>query len=147
MLIASKDLVVINDLKHQLNTNFEMKDLGAAKRILGMQIQRDRKQGTLFLCQSDYLAKVLERFEMLNAKPVSIPVASHFKVSKDQEPQHEQERDMMKNVSYSNDVGVFNVYHGVYKARYNTWSKPGKQAYDKSRKESLSSSQVAVEVH
>ncbi|CAM8917366.1 unnamed protein product [Rhodiola kirilowii] len=63
-----------------------MKDLGLAKRILGMQIQRIRKQGTLFLCQSDFLGKVLERFDMQNAKPVSIPMASHFKVSKDQEP-------------------------------------------------------------
>ncbi|CAM8959013.1 unnamed protein product [Rhodiola kirilowii] len=122
MLIASKDLMAINDLKHQLNTNFEMKDLGAAKRILGMQIQRHRKAGTLFLCQSDYLGKVLERFDMQNAKSVSIPVASHFKVSKDQEPQDDQERDQMKNVPYSNAVGCLiyamvctrpDIAHGV----------------------------------
>ncbi|CAM8895916.1 unnamed protein product [Rhodiola kirilowii] len=99
-----------------------MKDLGAAKRILGMQIQRDMKQGTLLLCQSDYLGKVLERFQMQNAKPVSILVASHFKVSKDQEPQDEQERDLIKNVPYSNVIGCLlyamvctrpDISHGV----------------------------------
>jgi hypothetical protein len=38
MLIASKSKVEINRLKAQLRTEFEMKDLGKAKKILGMQI-------------------------------------------------------------------------------------------------------------
>ena len=43
MLIASKDKSLINNLKSQLNDEFEMKDLGAAKKMLGMEIHRDRK--------------------------------------------------------------------------------------------------------
>ncbi|CAM8901950.1 unnamed protein product [Rhodiola kirilowii] len=54
MLIVCKDLGAINDLKFHLSTNFEMKDLGSAKRILGMQIKRRRKNNQLFLSQSDY---------------------------------------------------------------------------------------------
>ena len=38
MLIASKSKVEIDRLKAQLRTEFEMKDLGKAKKILGMQI-------------------------------------------------------------------------------------------------------------
>nr|XP_027086614.1 uncharacterized protein LOC113708350 [Coffea arabica] len=47
----------------QLNSEFEMKDLGAAKKILGMDINRDRGVGKLFLTQKNYLEKVLERFD------------------------------------------------------------------------------------
>jgi len=43
MLIASKDKSLINNLKSQLNDEFEMKDLGTAKKMLGMEIHRDRK--------------------------------------------------------------------------------------------------------
>ncbi|XP_070047356.1 uncharacterized protein [Nicotiana tomentosiformis] len=49
MLISAKDLIEIHNLKSQLKSEFEMKDLGAAKKILGMEIKRDRKANRLFL--------------------------------------------------------------------------------------------------
>ena len=45
MLIASKSISEVNSLKKQLGSEFEMKDLGAAKKILGMEIHQDRKLG------------------------------------------------------------------------------------------------------
>ena len=42
MLIAAKSKEEIRAVKAQLNNEFEMKDLGAAKKILGMEIMRDR---------------------------------------------------------------------------------------------------------
>ena len=41
MLIASNDKSLISRLKSQLSNEFEMKDLGAAKKILGMEKNRD----------------------------------------------------------------------------------------------------------
>ena len=41
MLIAAKNLSEIHILKMQLSSEFEMKDLGAAKKILGMEIKRE----------------------------------------------------------------------------------------------------------
>ncbi|XP_035543525.1 ent-kaurenoic acid oxidase-like [Juglans regia] len=43
MLIAAKSISNISLLKTQLINEFEMKDLDAAKKILGMKIHRDRK--------------------------------------------------------------------------------------------------------
>ena len=63
-----------------------MKDLGAAKQILGMRITRDRKNHKLTLSQSEYIEKVLERFKMQDAKEVSTPLASHFKLTKEMCP-------------------------------------------------------------
>ncbi|RXY01895.1 hypothetical protein DD576_30270, partial [Klebsiella pneumoniae] len=68
MLIASANMQDIKDLKEELSKSFSMKDLGAAKRILGMKISRDRTKKTIKLSQADYIKKVLERFAMQNAK-------------------------------------------------------------------------------
>jgi hypothetical protein len=60
-----------------------MKDLGAAKKILGMRITRDKKNCKLTLSQDEYIEKVLERFRMQNEKLVSTPLANHFKLTKE----------------------------------------------------------------
>ena len=64
MLIAAKSKEEIRTVKAQLNNEFEMKDLGAAKKILGMEILRNRVAGRLSLSQKGYIEKVLHRFNM-----------------------------------------------------------------------------------
>ena len=59
-----------------------MKDLGAAKQILGMKICRDRKNRKLMLSQADYIEKVLRHFSMENAKVVNTPLPGHLKLTK-----------------------------------------------------------------
>ena len=61
-----------------------MKDLEVAKKILSMRIIRDKANDTLKLSQSEYVKKVLSRFNMNEAKSVSTPLGSHFKLSKEQ---------------------------------------------------------------
>jgi len=41
MPIASKSISVIDKLKKDLSFEFEMKDLGEVKKVLGMKIKRD----------------------------------------------------------------------------------------------------------
>ena len=83
-----------------------MKDLGEAKKILGMEIARDGQRGTLCLTQKQYLKNVLQRFGMSEkTKPVSTPLAPHFKLSASQCPKTEEEREYMSKVPYSNAVG------------------------------------------
>ena len=49
MLVACKNKAEIERLKTQLSLEFEMKDLGEAKKILGMEVARDRVKGTVHL--------------------------------------------------------------------------------------------------
>ncbi|KAH9771353.1 Integrase catalytic domain-containing protein [Citrus sinensis] len=106
MLIASKSKDEIEKLKTQLNQEFEMKDLGEAKKILGMEICRDRARGKVSLSQKQYLKKVLQQFGMTEqTKPVSTPLASHFKLSTQLSPSTDAEREYMLQVLYSNAVG------------------------------------------
>ncbi|KAH9669834.1 Integrase catalytic domain-containing protein [Citrus sinensis] len=78
MLIACKRREEIERLKTELNTAFEMKDLGTATRILGMQIVRNRSKGTLFLTQAVYAKR---------------------------EPEEDHDLEHMKSVPYSSAVG------------------------------------------
>ena len=64
MLIASKSQEEIEKLKNQLRNEFEMKDLGEAKKILGMEIKRDRHSKKLYLSQKEYLKRVQKQFGM-----------------------------------------------------------------------------------
>ena len=82
-----------------------MKELGNARRILGIEIERDRKNGTLFLSKKSYIQKVLQRFNLFDSRPVLTRIVSHFKLSSSQSPQTEDERKLMQRVPYSSAVG------------------------------------------
>ncbi|KAH9656842.1 Integrase catalytic domain-containing protein [Citrus sinensis] len=59
----------INHLKKLLSREFEMKELREPKRILGMDIIRNKSKKSLFLTQQSYIQKVLVRFGMNDAQP------------------------------------------------------------------------------
>ncbi len=49
MLIVARDHSEVNKLKALLSSEFQMKDLGIARRILRMEIHRDLDSGKLWL--------------------------------------------------------------------------------------------------
>ncbi|GJW67995.1 putative RNA-directed DNA polymerase [Tanacetum coccineum] len=51
-----------------------------AKQVLGMSIIKDRMKGTLRLSQVKYIGKVLEKFNMKDAKARCQPLGDHFKL-------------------------------------------------------------------
>ena len=105
MLVVGSNMQEINVLKRKLANSFAMKDLGAAKQILGMRITRDRKNRKLTLSRNEYIQKVLKIFNMQNAKPVSTPFASHFKLRKEMCPKTQEDMDYMSKVPYASAVG------------------------------------------
>lgn len=105
MLVAGSDIDEIKNLKMQLSKEFDMKDLGPAKKILGMQITRDKQKGVLQLSQAEYINRVLQRFNMGDAKSVSTPLASHFRLSQEQSPQTEEEKELMAKIPYASAIG------------------------------------------
>ncbi|KAG8475264.1 hypothetical protein CXB51_032125 [Gossypium anomalum] len=102
---TAKDKGEIRKVKAQLSEEFEMKDLGPAKKILGLEILRDRKTSKLYLSQKGYIEKLLCRFNMRSAKPVSTPLAAHFRLSSTLSPQSDDEIEYMSHVPYFSAVG------------------------------------------
>ncbi|MCO5562998.1 hypothetical protein L7F22_016634 [Adiantum nelumboides] len=105
MLIArnSKDEIAI--LKDALSKQFAMKDLGDAHHFLGMHIKRDRKRGILELSQEEYIHKVLQCFNMQGGKALSTPMVAYVKLSKNDCPKSDAEKEKIEKVPYSLIVG------------------------------------------
>jgi hypothetical protein len=74
-------MIEVNNLKALFSKEFDMKDLGVAKKILGMEIRREKDARRLWLSKAGYVKKVMERFSMENAKLVSTSLANHFHLS------------------------------------------------------------------
>jgi len=105
MLIASKSRFVIDKLKKDLSSEFEMKDLGEAKKVLVMEIERDWKSGKVSLTQKGYLKKVLQKFNINDdTKFISTPLTSHFKLKAIMSPITIEEREYMTYVLYASAV-------------------------------------------
>ena len=105
MLVVGPNKDRVQELKAQLAREFDMKDLGPANKILGMQIHRDRKNRKIWLSQKNYLRKVLQRFNMQDCKPISTPLPVNFKLSSSMCPSSEAERIEMSRVPYASAVG------------------------------------------
>ncbi|RDX79943.1 hypothetical protein CR513_39572, partial [Mucuna pruriens] len=104
ILLASSDIGLLHETKRFLTKNFEMKDLGEASFVLGIQILRNRSQGILRLSQENYISKVLERFDMKDSKPGDTPIAKRKKFSLKQCPNNDLERNEMQRIPYASIV-------------------------------------------
>lgn len=94
-----------NAIKAVLRTEFDMKEIGFTKRILGMDNVRYRKNHKLFLFQMSYLKKVCTSLTCRFLRLCQHHWETHIKLSNVQSPVTEEEIHDMKGVPYSNGVG------------------------------------------
>jgi hypothetical protein len=95
MLFIGNNKVMIKELKAQLSNIFEMKYLGAAKYIFGMEINRDRCNINLFLSHSNYVDTILKWFNMHDSKPINIPLLVGMKLILDMSPKSDFDHEEM----------------------------------------------------
>ena len=69
-----------------------------------MDIRKDRESRKLWLSQKNYIRKVIEKFNMQDAKPVSTVLSNHFKLSSTLCPKNEKEIEDMSKVPYASVV-------------------------------------------
>ena len=105
ILLIGNDVEILSNIKKWLAEQFQMKDLGEASYVLGIQIIRDRKNRLLALSQASYIDKVLIRFSMQNSKKGQLPSRHGVILSKEQCPKTPQEEEDMRRVPYASAVG------------------------------------------
>ena len=88
-----------------MSQHFEVKDLGDLHYLLGIEVKRDAASHTFTLSQSQYIKEILERYKMLDAKPVKTPMARGAQYSTRQCPQSEKERKEMEGIPYRHAIG------------------------------------------
>jgi hypothetical protein len=91
--------------KGELRSSYEIKDLGTAKFILGMRIDRDPDTGTIRLSQQAYSERILECFHMSDAKPQTTPLPLGITLSIDDMPKTKDELQDMKGIPYCEALG------------------------------------------
>ena len=105
ILLIGNDIELLSDVKKWLVEKFQMKDLGQASYVLGIQIIRDRKNKLLVLSQASYIDKVLARFSMQNSKKDQLPTRHGIILSKEKCPTTPQEEEDIRRVPYASVVG------------------------------------------
>ena len=71
LIITGDDEIEIDQIRSNLSIRFHMKELGELKHFLGLEVERTK--GGIFLCQQKYTQDILEKYGMLDCKPVSTP--------------------------------------------------------------------------
>lgn len=85
--------------------NFDMKDMGEAMFVLGIEIKRDRDRKLLGLSQRNYIDRVLKRFSMETCKAGESPMSKGDKLHAGQCPRNTIERKEMDKRPYARLVG------------------------------------------
>jgi len=82
-LLFSSNISHIRTVKEDLKRRFEMKDLGEAKWILQMKIERtdmDDGMKKLTISQEQYIETILEQHSMVDCKPAKTPMAANLQL-------------------------------------------------------------------
>ena len=90
-ILMSKDKSRVDQVMKEMEIQFQVKK-GTLDCFLGIEIERNREKKEIFLHQQNYIKKVIARFNMETATPVSIPMDPHVRLSKGMDGQ-EQVRD------------------------------------------------------
>lgn len=84
---------------------WEMRDLGQVSYSLGIEVIRNRSKREIMLSQRKFARDVLSRFNMLHSRPVSTPLPSGVKLTKDDCPTTPEAKAEMDVVSYLSAIG------------------------------------------
>ena len=83
-LLAANDIDMLVVTKQLLFSHFDMKVLGKASYVLGIQILHNRSSGIMRLSQQTYIQRILKMFNMQSFSSVNAPVVKGDKFSKGQ---------------------------------------------------------------
>ena len=73
ILLIGNDVGMLSTVKVWLANNFDMKDLGEERYILGIKLLRNQKQEIMGLSQDTYIKKVLSRFLWITLRRACYP--------------------------------------------------------------------------
>nr|GEW09643.1 ulp1 protease family, C-terminal catalytic domain-containing protein [Tanacetum cinerariifolium] len=105
MPIACKSKDGVGSTKSLIKKEFDIKELEKAKKILGMEIVRDRSRKSLRVSQSGYISKILNNFRIDNRKSVKMPLGGNFNMTLKDCPVRDCDVERMSKVPYTNAAG------------------------------------------
>jgi hypothetical protein len=105
LTMAGNTKASIQRFKNELRTTFKIKDLGNLHWLLGIEVKRDRESRTISFSQRAYIERIIERFNLQDANPLSTPLDPHHRLSLAQSPSTARHFEDMRNVPYREAIG------------------------------------------
>lgn len=76
MLILAKDITVIREFKRAIAQRWEIKDLGEVKKILGLEVTRNRSTRSIRIAQVAFTDEIVAEYGLTDARVSSTPSGS-----------------------------------------------------------------------
>jgi hypothetical protein len=106
LLLIGKSTELITGMKKMLSDRFEVTDLGELNYFLGIEVHRDRTKRTITLSQPKYITNILERFNMAECHPSSLPVAPKSYLPRGRDiPVTPETQELLSQIPYREAVG------------------------------------------
>jgi hypothetical protein len=104
MLLVSDSLSALDEIVNQFQTRFSIKDLGAPRHILGIELIRTNKG--IWIGQRSFAIELLRTFLEEDIRPISSPCAGYPEESYDflDEAMHKKYRSLVGCIQYLSQV-------------------------------------------
>ncbi|RLN29889.1 hypothetical protein C2845_PM05G00250 [Panicum miliaceum] len=122
VVVYVDDLIITEDYSEEiqrtrenLSDRFQMKELGELKYFLGLEVERTKKG--LFLGQQKYAKDLLQRYEMLDCKPISTPMDANVRLQEDEQSKKHHLDAVKRILRYAKGTINFGI---IYKKQKTT---------------------------
>ena len=105
MALTSKRAIDAENFKGDIKRYWDITDHGPIGWFLGFQIKRDRKNRTISINQHAYIESLAEKFQLINAKPIKMPIKPGTQYLFDQCPFTPNQVAKMKGIRYNEAIG------------------------------------------
>jgi hypothetical protein len=100
ILLFTSDQDALKKVKENLMASFEMHELGELEFIVGIRVKRDRTQRKIYLDQSAYCERVLQKFGYDKANAVNTPIIKRLVKSEDVDDSEFPYRSVVGSLMY-----------------------------------------------
>jgi len=76
MVILADNLIIVQEFKGAIAKKWEIKDLGKVKKILGLEVTRNRQERSIRIAQVELTNKILNEYGLTDARPARTLVGS-----------------------------------------------------------------------
>ena len=106
MLLAGNNRVLMEEAKAWLAKNFKIKDMGSPRLIVGLEVIRDMRQGTIAVSQGHFIDELTVRYHQTSAPTAPTPLSSGFEFTGEDCPSTARDREEMAQLPYRSLVGA-----------------------------------------
>jgi hypothetical protein len=78
LMLLGNNRAMMDEFKQSISAQFDMKDLGELKWILGMEVKQDKANGVIELSQAVNIEQLLKKNNMMGGPIKSVPMSVHL---------------------------------------------------------------------